>query len=306
MNKILTHVIGIVALTGLTAIPAEAQWVKREKVNSRVTVNFGDCPGCNFSGKDLHGLRIKQSNLTGSLFNRANLSGGEILVSDLTGAHFKKAFLARVEGDRVMLKGANMSDATISESVINNSYFVGATLSGADLTSASFTNSDFSGANLSGVSAVKVILSGSHFLEAKFDGANLTGALLDNAKFNKTVFGSANLEGADLTSSSFLGADLSRAVGLKQAQLDLACGDSQTQLPFGYSLPYCTGLLDSPLVPHDKVHPSLIARDHEITMRVDRAIAKTESLMLSADPSVKKELQKIHSDLMAVRRKVED
>lgn len=300
------RLLSLVAMTDIVAFPAEAQWVKREKVNSRVTVNFGDCPGCNFTGKDLHGLRIKQSNLTGSLFNRANLSGGKILVSDLSGAHFKRAFLARVEGDGVLLQGANMSDATITESVIRNSYFNGATLTGADLARGTFSNSDFEEANLSNASALATDFSDSVFVNVKFDGANLTGANLANTKLSNATFGMANLHGANLTGASMQGAKLTRVEGLQQAQLDLACGDHKTELPFGLSIPYCAGTGDLLFAPHDSKHPILKARDNEIAMRVDRAISKTEGLMKNAEPKAKRELQKIHSDLMAVRRKLED
>ncbi len=305
-KSIVTRLLSLVAATGLLAVPAEAQWVKREKVNSRVTVNFGDCPGCNFTGKDLHGLRIKQSNLTGSLFNRANLSGGKILISDLSGAHFKRAFLARVEGDGVLLQGANMADATITESVIRNSYFNGATLTGADLARGVFTNSDFQKANLSNASALATDFSDSNFVKVKFDGANLTGASLRNVKLSDSTFGTAILHGTDLSGASLQGAKLSRVEGLQQAQLDLACGDHRTELPIGLSIPYCAGTGDLLMDIHAAEHPQLKARDNEIAMRVDRAISNTEILMQEANPAAKRELQKIHADLMAVRRKIED
>jgi len=66
---------------------------------------------------------------------------------------------------------------------------------------------------------------------------------------------------------------------------------------------YCVETLDTV---HGNLHPALTEREDYIAARVDRAIGNVEALMIDSSPKTRRELQKIHSDLMAVRRKVED
>jgi len=49
----------------------------------------------------------------------------------------------------------------------------------------------------------------------------------------------ANFRNADLTGANFSGAELDRAGGLTQSQLNKACGDQATTLPAGLSIPAC-------------------------------------------------------------------
>ncbi len=287
----------------MMAIPAEAQW---KRVDSRVTVSAGSCSGCDLSGKDMHGLRLKNANFSGSLFNRANLSGGEFYGADLRGAHFKKAFLARLKGEGVILQGANLTDATLTESDLVNCILTGASLNGADLARGSFRQTNFNGANLSGSKALGTDFTGSHFVQAEFDNANLTGAVFKDAVLKNAAFGKANLHGANLEGANLSGAKLSTVKGLKQAQLDTSCGDGATELPFGLSVSYCAENLTELEMSHNGDHLHLKAKDQYIAQRVDQAITNVEGLMSTADASTRRELQKVHSDLRAVRRAVEE
>ena len=73
-------------------------------------------------------------------------------------------------------------------------------------------------------------------------GANLTGASLVNADLTDVRLRLANLSGADLT-----GADLTtyqfelggRTLSLVRARLLEACGDANTKLPAGLTVPPC-------------------------------------------------------------------
>ena len=58
------------------------------------------------------------------------------------------------------------------------------------------------------------------------------GALSGNAK-------EALGRGATLAGANVSGAEMDRAVGLTQAQLNRACGDADTRLPRGLSVPRC-------------------------------------------------------------------
>ena len=75
---------------------------------------------------------------------------------------------------------------------------------------------------------------GGVFSSASFAGANLT-----NAGFVGTYLRGANFSGATLTGANFSGADMTGARGLRQSQLDRACGDSATALPSGLHIPPC-------------------------------------------------------------------
>lgn len=72
------------------------------------------------------------------------------------------------------------------------------------------------------------------FRNASFFELDLSGANLAHA----------NLAGADMTGVSLVttalnGTDLRRAKGLMQKQLDQACGDAATKVPFGMKVHTC-------------------------------------------------------------------
>jgi hypothetical protein len=100
---------------------------------------------------------------------------------------------------------------------------MGADLAGSALLGVSARHADFRGADLS-----HARLSGGQFDAANFAGADLAHAELLGAVFDGADFSRASLDHADLR-----GADLSRARGLEQEQLDEACADLTTRLPPG-------------------------------------------------------------------------
>ena len=72
-----------------------------------------------------------------------------------------------------------------------------------------------------------LLLSGVNFSYANLTRANLIGVDLDGV----------TMTGAYLYLTSLRGANLSRASGLMQAQIDLACGTAETKLPAGLKAP---------------------------------------------------------------------
>ena len=68
-------------------------------------------------------------------------------------------------------------------------------------------------------------------------GAVFTKAALTGTEFVGAKLAGAKLEDAEISHARFDGADLSRTAGLKQAQLDLACGTKTTKLPPGLTAP---------------------------------------------------------------------
>ncbi len=276
----------IVALGALINIGFAPVANAQIRVDSRMYTTAGSCAQCNLSDRTMTGMTLHDSNFSGSQFNRSNLSGGTFDRSDLSSTQFKRAFLARVKGTSVNMTEAVFHDATLTEAVFDKAVLIKSDLQRADLSRAEITHSDFAGADLSGVTAAHVNFAGSKFHNARFDRADLKDAKLDGADFS--------------------GADLSQARGLKQAQLDSACGNSETRLPIGLSLPYCDSAaqLEHDASAHDALDPQL----RRAAKRLDRAIASVETL-LSETPrterKLRRRLQNIHADLTSSRRAVE-
>lgn len=123
----------------------------------------------------------------------------------------------------------NLFQADLGGLELKGKNFSGARLRQANLSLAILNRSNFSGADLRDVEAY-----GALFSSASFAGANLT-----NASFVGTYLQGANFRGANLTGTNFAGAEMDRAIGLTQAQLNAACGDASTRLPGGMRIPAC-------------------------------------------------------------------
>jgi hypothetical protein len=113
----------------------------------------------------------------------------------------------------VRLFGAILNEADLSHADLNNADLRRAMLRGANLDGADLSNADLSDANLSNVELFGANLRGTHLR-----GANLSGAIMVTADLSH--------------------ADLSNAF-VAQSQLDKACGDEATKLPFGVALKPC-------------------------------------------------------------------
>ncbi len=235
------------------------------RVDARIQMSSGSCAGCDLSNKSMNGVHLNNANMAGSSFNNSNLSGGRLDNSDLSGAHFRSALMYRVQGAGVKMPRAILEDATLTEANLPDAKFAEANFSRADLSRAVFTNTDFKG-----------------------------------ARFDQTILSDAVLDGADLS-----GADLFTSQGLKQAQLDTACGDMRTRLPVGMSVPYCEGA-KSETAEHD--HSGMSAELDIAARRIDRAISDVENLLAATganDRVLRTRLQRIHSDLVQSKMALE-
>jgi len=110
----------------------------------------------------------------------------------------------------------------------------GANFSGARLIQASFTvtvlsNANLHGANLSHADMFGTVLTNANLANANLTNANLTGSWLLRA----------NLSNANLTETTLSGARMETTMGLSQIQLNQACGDANTTLPAGLTIPRC-------------------------------------------------------------------
>jgi len=108
-------------------------------------------------------------------------------------------------------------------------------LAHADLTNQCVKHGNLEGAVFDDAKLVLMCMSYGDFRDASFRGADLSGANLAHAQL-----GGADLSGAHLTITSIRAADLSRAKGLTQAQLDQACGDAETKLPAHLHVKICS------------------------------------------------------------------
>ena len=111
----------------------------------------------------------------------------------------------------------------------------GCNLQGADLSNTCVKAKNLTGADFDGAKAVLMCMSYANFSNATFRGTDLSGANLAHATLD-----GADMTGAVLSITSLKGTDLTHVKGLTQAQLNQACGDSDTKAPAGLTVHTCT------------------------------------------------------------------
>jgi uncharacterized protein YjbI with pentapeptide repeats len=135
---------------------------------------------------------LQRADLTG-----ANLRQAELMRADLFGANLRKAYLG----------GAYLSEAYLARANLTTADLVGAHFNGADLSGADLTGADLTGADLSGANLSKADLTGTIFYGAYLKETDLTGANLNGTNFRKAL----------LLSTKFGDVDLSKTIGLEEA-----------------------------------------------------------------------------------------
>jgi len=123
----------------------------------------------------------------------------------------------------------NLFQADFSGLTLSGKTYAGARLRQADLSLSIMTRTNFSGGDLRDVEAYGGVFTGSNFAGANLTNASLVGTHLQGASFR----------GANLTGTNFSGAEMDRATGLTQGQLNAACGDVATRLPGNLRIPAC-------------------------------------------------------------------
>ena len=293
------------ALSALLTVGFAASASAQIRVDARIHSSAGSCSQCDLSNKRMNGVKLKDANFSGSIFNNSNLSGGNFDGSNLTGSHFRKALMYSVEGENVNMNGADLQDATLTEAKLGNSIFIGSNFRRADLSRGEFEGGDFRKTSFERATATDVNFQNSNFAEAKLDHINLHKANLDGGHFNNVTFGNAILLDATMMATDLSDADLSMTQGLKQDQLNAACGNMNTKLPDGLYVPYCEGSMVAELGHnHDSLDPEMA----RAAKRLERAIEDVE-IILKATPTsnrpLRRKLQSIHSDLVKSKRTIE-
>jgi uncharacterized protein YjbI with pentapeptide repeats len=203
-------------------------------VNVPVHADCGDKPKPQVDWTQCTKMRLvlRNNDLSGAVLQRTNLSS-----TDLAGAKLQGAVLVEAIIDRARLREADLTGADLTKAQGSRVNFQKANLAGATLKKSELLRADFSGANLENADLSKAELGRAVFVEANLNGADLSYSNIARANFSE-----AQLENVDLTRTyTYLtrmeGVDLSKTIGLTQEQLELACGDSHTQLPNGLEKP---------------------------------------------------------------------
>jgi uncharacterized protein YjbI with pentapeptide repeats len=100
------------------ANPEHVQQLKSTKRCERC-----DLSGANFSGIDLSGAKMMDSDLTNTNFSGANLAGAELMLSNASGANFSKTCLVNANLAGVVFIKANLRQANIRGSNLNGANF---------------------------------------------------------------------------------------------------------------------------------------------------------------------------------------
>lgn len=205
---------------------------------SPVIAHASDCSSGPVSKVDWSECRKRQLMLGGSDLSGANLYDADLSFTDLSNSRLKGADLEKATLIRASLANSNADGAKFDRiesyraemsnlSAVDAS-FISAEMQRVNLGGANLAGADFTKAELSRVNFEKSILMGAKFSLANLSRASLVGARLD---------GGVNLDEAFLFRTRIEGADLSTATGLKQEQINLACGDAKTKLPPGLTNP---------------------------------------------------------------------
>lgn len=191
-------------------------------------------------GADLESANLSYADLTGAFLAAANLSS-----ADLRGAKMREADLRLIKLDGARLMGADIVEGFLMNGSLKDASLDGAILLGlelhdvkarnasiqsARLRGATIKYSDFDYARFQNADLGLAVLHGSSFRSAHFNGTDLTGADLAESDLTGAKFGCKDPSDAG-SCTNLSGADLSGAKGLKQAQLDGACGSPATKLP---------------------------------------------------------------------------
>jgi len=169
--------------------------------------------GSNFTRSDLSASDLRNSNLENSIFFKTNLVRASLAGSKAKNANFKSIIASRTDFSRGNFENANFSKAEINRSNFSNSNLQKANLSKADFSRVNFFNANMKGVNLS--------------------FTNISRASLQNVIIDENF----SLLGSYMFLTQIEGLDISGVKGLKQWQINMACGNDTTKLPKGLSKP---------------------------------------------------------------------
>lgn len=144
----------------------------------------------------------------------------------------KRASLDKADLNGATLAGAELTNAGFRDSDLSDSQCKGAIFASADMRRVEFSGAELTEANLSVANLRGANLRLCQMGDVSLRGADLSGACLSGAILENTDF-----SGAILLDTDIKDADLSRAIGLVQVQINKTRADAKTRLPPGLSRP---------------------------------------------------------------------
>jgi uncharacterized protein YjbI with pentapeptide repeats len=184
--------------------------------------------GCRKRNLVLSGSNMKQANFKGT-----NFSSTDMRDSEFDDTEFQKAVLLRVFFD-----GSSAKNANFEKAIVYRVNFKKTNLENAIFQKSEMLRVNFSGANLTSANFSKAEAGRSIFTNATLGNNDFSNASLARADFRESkIDGPLNFTGAYFYQTRIEGVDLSHATGLKQWQIDMACGDDATKLPESVNRP---------------------------------------------------------------------
>ncbi len=201
------------------------------------------------AGADMSGQDLTAKLLANSIFTRANLENTIMTKTFLQGSQLDSATLVNAKISRAIMTNMTARGADFSSTLIEDTDMTGIQAQGALFKETEISNSilsagQYSGTDFSGSAFVATYLDqsiffGANFNDVTFYDVNMSRANLEQVRGQGAVFDKVEFYKTKLAGANFSGADLSTATALTQEQLSLACGNAETKLPEGMTIPTC-------------------------------------------------------------------
>lgn len=252
------HLFSALLLSGSILVGSPALAGERDQPRRGLAIG-GECEDCDFSDKNLSGATFIGAEFAGSSFRNSELVGSSFMESRFAHTDFSHADM-----DETQLRGVTFLHSDLSHVDLNNARVERVNFSDTDLTRTNFSEGElvfvtFIGSELTNTRFIDSELQQVNFLRATLNGTVFRDAQLRDANFSHVVGEQIDFRDADLTDASFKGAvlhqvdfreaelsgvDFSSAVivdprGLTKSALAGACGNEETQIGRGVSLPPC-------------------------------------------------------------------
>ena len=189
-------------------------------------------PGMDWSGCKKINKLLDDSDFSGGRFDDAILS-----MSNLDASKFKGASLIKTDMTRVSARSSLFEDSDMTKSVGYRATFDRATLKNSILTKSEYFRASFRAASISKVDWSKSELGRVDFSEARLDNVSFSFSNLSRVVFADAQLETIDFYGAYTYLTHFEGVDLRRVTTLSQLQLNLSCGNLETQLPVDRRIP---------------------------------------------------------------------
>jgi len=151
---------------------------------------------------------------------------------DFTGASLVKTNMTRSSATSSRFHNADMTKA-----VGYRAHFERVELTNTNLTKSEFSRAHFDNAKIKDVDWSKAELGRADFSDAWLENVSFSFTNLSRVNFKNATLSGIDFKGAYTYLTRFEGVDLRKAKNLGQIQIDLSCGDSDTQLPEGRWMP---------------------------------------------------------------------